>query len=193
MRQNPLEYFKELYRKENAQAQAKIPGACCVSTIGIDGYPNARFLALKDINDKGFIITGPLSTRKGDEINSVPKVSLTFWWPIIEVQIRIQGNADKISPELASKYFHERPRESQLTSWASRQGQPLDNPASLIKKLEEIELQFQDKEIPCPKDWGGFCVIPKRIEFLEFSNERLHTRILYTNEADKWTTEYLQP
>lgn len=190
---NPLNKFKKLYKKELKQSKAKIQSACCFSTIGTDGYPNARYLSLKNISAEGFIVTGPLSARKGNEVKKNPKVALTFWWVNIEIQVRIQGKATRLSPTQAEKYFHERSRQSQLTSWASKQGKKIDKPAKLTTDLKKIEKQFDGKDIPLPKGWGGFTIKPQRIEFLEFNDSRMHKRTLYKKRKKAWTKEYLQP
>ncbi len=193
MTQNPLKQFESLWKEELTQSQVKVPSACCLSTISEDGYPNSRFLALKEVNEEGFIVTGPCETRKGREIDNNPKVALTFWWPSTEMQVRIQGDAHRISPELADKHFQGRPRESQLTSWTSNQGESITNPADLISQLAEMTKRFEGKEIPRPENWGGFCIVPKRIEYLEFSDNRLHLRTLYILSRSNWEKEFLQP
>src|SRR5215217_8011137 len=110
---NPFQLFKDWYGLELQLAKVRIPSACCLSTSGLDGYPNARFVSLKDVVDNTFIVTGPMSSRKGNEIDRSNKVALTFWWTETERQVRIQGEAKKISAQLADKYFFERSRNSQ--------------------------------------------------------------------------------
>jgi pyridoxamine 5'-phosphate oxidase len=188
----PLNHFQKLYQNELAQTKARIPGACCLSTIGEDGYPNARFLALKDITEEGFVITGP-AARKAQEIKENSKVSLTFWWQTTEVQVRIQGDAKQIETELAKQYFYKRPRESQLTSLVSKQGQIIDSFDTLYKNLQTITADLEGEDVPCPEGWTGFCIVPIRVEFLEFSNDRLHKRTLYNKTNKGWHKEYLQP
>ena len=94
---NPLLLFEKWFNDEKKVSNLKLPAACCLSTIGLDGYPNSRFVSLKEISNESFVITGPLSSRKGREIENCSKAALSFWWTSTERQIRIQGNISKIS------------------------------------------------------------------------------------------------
>ncbi len=189
----PIDLFKAWYEQEIKLTTVRIPSACCLSTIGIDGFPNARFVSLKGILKDSFIVTGSISSQKGFEIHNCEKVSLTFWWSETERQIRIQGNASKISDQLADKYFSERNRDSQIVSIASLQGQELLDMETLTKKYEEIESTFSSKEIERPENWGGYTIEPIRIEFLEFKPTRFHDRTLYEKIAGQWEMKKLQP
>lgn len=120
---NPIEIFKEWFTQESSFTKVAIPTACCLSTIGIDNYPNARFVSLKGIEENNFVVTGTISSMKGLEIKQTNKIALTFWWTETERQVRIQGNAKELSNELADKYFSERNRDSQIVSIVSNQGQ----------------------------------------------------------------------
>src|SRR5699024_11464413 len=112
MNKEPYQKFKEWFDKESALTKVRIKTACCLSTIGIDGYPNARFVSLKDITREGFIVTGTTSSKKGIEIETNNKVALTFWWTETEKQIRIQGDAQRISDKHAERYFKAQDRKS---------------------------------------------------------------------------------
>jgi pyridoxamine 5'-phosphate oxidase len=193
MNNSPIAIFKQLYDQELKKTSVRIPSACCLSTIGDDGFPNSRFVSLKDIFNNDFIITGTLTSRKGIEIESSEKVSLTFWWAETEKQIRVQGNAFRISKQLADKYFSERNRDSQIVSVASMQGQELFNKEELTLKYNEIELTNYNKEIDRPENWGGFRIEPIRIEFLEFKPTRFHERTLYELINQEWKTKKVQP
>ncbi len=193
MKNSPIKIFKQWHDQEMKQTSVKIPSACCLSTIGIDGFPNARFVSLKDIIDNNFIITGTLTSRKGVEIKSSEKVALTFWWTETERQVRVQGNAKKVSDKLSDKYFFERNRDSQIVSVASFQGQELMEIDELTKRYEEIDLLFSAKEILRPENWGGYKIEPVRIEFLEFKLTRFHERTLFELKNGQWKTRNLQP
>jgi pyridoxamine 5'-phosphate oxidase len=193
MNNSPIEIFKQWYEKELKKSSIRIPSACCLSTIGVDEFPNSRFVSLKDILNDNFIITGTLTSRKGIEIEASEKVSLTFWWTETERQVRVQGNAVKITNELADKYFSERNRDSQIVSVASVQGQVLLDKEELTKKYNEIELTNFDKEIDRPENWGGYKIEPIRIEFLEFKPTRFHERALFELISGQWKTKQLQP
>jgi pyridoxamine 5'-phosphate oxidase len=193
MENNPIEVFEQWYNEEKTLSKVKIPSACSLSTIGIDGFPNARFLSLKDVLNDCFIITGSQNSRKGIEINNSQKVALTFWWTETERQVRIQGNVTKITEQLADKYFSERNRDSQIVSIVSEQGNDLDNIEELMDAYENFELTHQNKQFSRPENWGGYSIEPVRIEFLAFKSTRFHERILYEKQYGIWKKKQLKP
>lgn len=190
---DPILKFQSWYADELSKSTLRIPSACCLSTIGLDGYPNARFLSLKEVLDHKFVITGPMNSRKGVEILNSSKVSLTFWWTESERQVRIQGDAEMLDEELADSYFKERNMAAKIVSTISEQGNTVDDPLELARLLNSIKKDFTDREINRPKNWGGFNIRPIRIEFLEFDESRLHIRELYSHTENGWKSEYLQP
>lgn|SRR5690606_2657489 len=190
---DPLIKFRHWLSEELEISKDRIPSACCLSTIGTDGCPNARFVALKELKDNNFIITGSLSSRKGMELALVNQVALTFWWTASGRQIRIQGKAKILERDEADKYFAERNRESQIVSMVSQQGQPLPIPEVLNRTYEEIKSSFADQTLPRPEDWGGYAIEPLRIEFLDFKPTRFHDRILYERINGEWKKTRLQP
>lgn len=189
----PIEQFNKWFKEELNLTKVKIPTACCLSTIGVDSFPNARFVSLKDVVENNFIVTGPLTSRKGIEINATNKVALTFWWTETERQVRIQGNATQITEQLADKYFSERNRDSQIVSIVSEQGQEIESIEILTKKYENIEMKFSNKTLTRPENWGGYLIDPIRIEFLEFKLTRFHERMLYELTNGQWTIKQIQP
>lgn len=193
MTDTPIEHFNKWFKEELNLTKVRIPTACCLSTIGTDDFPNARFVSLKDVVENNFVVTGSLTSRKGIEINTTNKVALTFWWTETERQVRIQGNVTKISEQLADKYFTERNRDSQIVSIVSEQGQEIDSIEILTKKYENIEVRFSDKPLTRPENWGGYLIAPIRIEFLEFKPTRFHDRKLYELINGQWTIKQIQP
>lgn len=189
----PINIFREWFAEEQKLTTVRIPSACCLSTIGTDGFPNARFVSLKEIIENSFIVTGPLSSRKGIEIFQIDKVALTFWWTETERQVRIQGNATVITEQLADKYFTERGRVSQIISIVSDQGKEIENIEILKEKYDSIEQNFASKNLTRPQNWGGYSIEPKRIEFLEFKPTRFHDRKFYELANYKWTMKQIQP
>lgn len=117
---DPIIKFQNWYEQELDTNDALIPSACCLSTTGTDGYPNARFVSLKEVDGRQFIVTGPLDSRKCQEVTYKPRAALTFWWPATGKQVRVQGNVKLIDSEDADRYFSERTRESQIVSWVSK-------------------------------------------------------------------------
>lgn len=193
METTPIEIFSKWFNEELSLTKVSIPTACCLSSIGTDNYPNARFVSLKGVVENKFIVTGTLTSRKGIEINETNKVALTFWWTETERQVRIQGSATFISNELADKYFAERNRDSQIVSIVSNQGEQLKSVEALIVKYQETETAFLNKPLTRPENWGGYSIQPIRIEFLEFKPNRFHDRKLYELTNGQWTKTELQP
>ncbi|MBC2845115.1 pyridoxine/pyridoxamine 5'-phosphate oxidase [Winogradskyella flava] len=188
---NPIICFNEWYQEELLQSNLQIPSAVCLSTIGIDNFPNARFVSLKEVRDNRFIITGPLNSRKGIEIKNNTKVALTFWWTSTERQVRIQGMATPISEDLADAYFKERSVASKVVSSMCSQGQEVTDLEFLEEKV--LTKVSEDTEIKRPKNWRGFAISPVRIELMQFKTSRFHHRILYELVNEKWQSHYIQP
>jgi pyridoxamine 5'-phosphate oxidase len=188
-----IEHFNEWLKEELLLTSARIPTACCLSTVGLDGFPNARFVSFKDIAENSFIVTGPLTSRKAIEINATNKVALTFWWAQTERQVRIQGNATQITEQLADKYFTERSRDSQIVSIVSEQGQEIDNIELLTEKYKNIEMKYSNEPLTRPTHWGGYFITPIRVEFLEFKSTRFHNRTLYELANGQWAIKQIQP
>lgn len=187
----PFSVFEKWLQEHVTTTASNHPMACALSTIGLDGFPNTRYVALKELQRPHFIVTGPLLSRKGKEIHENPKVSLTFWWEKSARQIRIQGEAQKIDTKTADFYFLNRNREAQAVSSISDQGISLDNYDEFFKRFRESVQNTTP--IKRPKNWGGWKILPKRIEFLEFKTSRLHKRTLYTRDEDQWNVVLLQP
>ncbi len=189
--ENPISLFKKWYKKELELTNVRIPSAVCLSTVGIDNFPNARFMSFKELVNDSFIITGPLNSRKGIEIDNNNNVSLTFWWTETERQIRVQGIATKIEDKIAEKYFAERNANSKAVSLICEQGKEVNDLNLLKDKI--LEKIAQKERIDRPKDWSGFLIKPLRIEFMEFKKTRFHDRKLYELEKDKWNMKQIQP
>ncbi len=190
---NPINLFLEWYTQATQNSPLQHPKAVCVSTVNMRGEPEARFVALKEASQAGFIFCTAFDSPKGLEIDANPNVALTFWWDHIERQVRVVGTATRISDEDAERYFQERRKDAQLTSLVSEQSQPLAHPEQLEKRLQEVEKQFDGEEVPRPENWGGYCVRAKRLEFLKFKANRLHERTLFTCDVNGWTKQLLQP
>jgi len=189
--EQPIELFSKWFKEELKLSKTLIPTAVCLSTIGMDNFPNARFVSFKELVDKSFIITGPLNSRKGTEIENNDNVALTFWWAETERQVRIQGIATRISDQLADKYFIERNVNSQAVSLICEQGKETDNLEQLEKKV--LKKVSEKTNITRPKNWSGFSIKPVRIEFMEFKKTRFHDRKLYEVENGEWNIKQIQP
>ena len=190
---NPLLLFEKWFSEEKKLSNLALPTACCLSTTGLDGYPNARFVSLKEITNESFVIAGSLNSRKGSEIENCSKVALSFWWTSTERQIRIQGDISKISESKAKVYFEQRNRDSQIVSIAFNQGEEIQSVAYLKTQFEEKKKELEFKKINHPENWGGISIKPIRIEFMEFKKSGLHERQLYQQVDNRWEIITLQP
>lgn len=193
MNKEHIQKFSEWFDEELNRSTVRIKTACCLSTIGTDGFPNARFVSLKDISDEGFIVTGTVSSKKGVEIELDNKVALTFWWTETEKQVRVQGKAEKISDQQADYYFNKRNKESQIVSTLFYQGEKAKDYQILKEKFELAKTESNSQTIKRPEKWSGYLIKPERIEFLEFKPNRFNKRILFELENVNWTKSLLQP
>lgn len=193
--ENPFKIFESWYSEQLKLSKGIIPSACCFSTVGDDGYPNSRYVSLKELKNESFVITGSLNSRKGNDVKNIPKVSLTFWWTETSKQIRVQGLAEKISEAESEKYFSKRNKASKIVSTVFKQGKSIESLKELSTRFEMGKSKYEDVAINKPEGWSGFYIKPIRIEFMEFMKTRLHKRILYHRiETEcEWKKTYLQP
>lgn len=193
MNNEHIQKFSEWFDEESKRSKVRIKTACCLSTVGMDGFPNVRFVSLKDVSDEGFIITGTVSSKKGVEIELENKVALTFWWTETEKQIRIQGKAEKISDQQADYYFSKRNKESQIVSYLFKQGEKTKDYQSLKEKFELAKTELSSQIIERPENWSGYLIKPERIEFFEFMPNRFSKRILFELKNNQWIKSVIQP
>lgn len=164
-----------------------------VTTVDLEGAPDARMLLLKGCDERGFVFYTNLESAKADALRHDPRVALCFYWDAIEKQVRIRGRAMQVSDEDADAYFATRPRLSQISAWASKQSRTMDGYFELEIEIAKAALRFGVGRIPRPPFWSGFRVAPEQIEFWHGKPFRRHHRILYTRAADGWQTQFLYP
>ena len=189
----PLKQF-EVWLEQSAQAGLQDPTAMVLATVGEDGTPWQRFVLFKGFSGGGFVFYTNLESNKAHDMQRQPWVSLLFPWNVLDRQVIIGGSAERMGAVEAARYFLTRPRESQVAAWASRQSRPLSSRSLLEQQALKIRQRFADGEIPMPDFWGGYRVIPRRVEFWQGGEHRLHDRFLYRRLAgDEWEIEQLQP
>ncbi|NVJ87759.1 MAG: pyridoxamine 5'-phosphate oxidase [Algoriphagus sp.] len=189
---HPFTQFHHWFQ-EAVNAKVLEVNAMTLSTLSLDAYPNARIVLLKEL-DYGFVFFTNYESEKGRELLHTPKAALTFYWGELERQVRVIGDVEVISEEQSDKYFTSRPIGSQIGAWASPQSEKINSREILENRIEELKKEFEHKPLKRPPHWGGFRVIPNKIEFWQGRPSRLHDRILYElNQEGTWTISRLAP
>ncbi len=189
---NPLELIKK-WLDESLNSGITEPNAMILSTMGKHQRISSRTVLLKGIEQEGLVFYTNYDSRKSEEITTHPGVSLLFLWIELERQVRVEGFAERIPGELSDKYFHSRPRSSQIGAWASPQSKKVKDREELNRKYQEYTLKFEGKEIPRPSNWGGYQVIPDYFEFWQGRAGRMHDRLVYQKHEDDWLKYRLAP
>jgi pyridoxamine 5'-phosphate oxidase len=192
IRANPIDQFR-LWFEQAVAANLLEPNAMTVATVTPDGKPSARIVLLKHFDERGFVFYTNYNSQKGVELQACPYAALVFLWGELERQVRIEGKIELVSESEATAYFHSRPASSQLGAWASEQSSVIADRAVLESRLQQLETEYRDREIPKPPHWGGVRVIPQEIEFWQGRPSRLHDRLRYQLVAGEWQIERLAP
>lgn len=189
---DPLALFERWYAaaRENPGHD---PTAMTLSTVDAAGRPAGRIVLLKRHGPDGFVFYTNFRSRKGRELAARPLAALTFWWPWLNRQVRIEGPVREVDAAEADAYFAARPRASQIGAWASRQSEPLQSREELERAVAEYTQRFAGREVPRPPHWGGYRLQPDRMEFWHDRQGRLHDRIIYTRDGRNWAVQRLNP
>lgn len=170
------------------------PNAFALATVSPDGVPSVRIVLLKAVDARGFVFYTNFESRKGRELLATRRAALCFHWPTLEIQVRVEGQAEPVSDAEADEYFASRARGSQIGAWASQQSRPMAAPGDLDLRVRAAEARFAGGGVPRPPYWSGFLVRPTRIEFWKGMPSRLHVREVYMrDDAGVWTMERLYP
>jgi len=189
---DPFTIFRDWYQ-EAIDAGSKDPTIMTLATVDGGGNPSARIVLLKSLDEKGFVFYTNYQSSKGIELEKNPRAALVLHWREIGRQVRVEGITEKLPASASDRYFESRPRGSQLGAWASEQSHEITSRASLEESLEKWASEFRDQPVPRPPNWGGYRVIPDKIEFWSDRENRMHERILFEKIAGDWAFRRLAP
>lgn len=188
---NPIAQF-EIWLNEAITAEVHEPTAMNVATVGADGKPQARMVLLKEVNEQGFVFFTNYASRKGQAIDANPFVALTFFWAELERQVRVEGQIFRLPENESDDYFASRPYTSRIGAWASEQSQIIESKNVLLTRAAMFGVKHPIN-VPRPPHWGGYVIVPERVEFWQGRPSRLHDRIVYTTNHGAWTKARLAP
>jgi pyridoxamine 5'-phosphate oxidase len=189
---DPLEQFARWF-DEARNAPILEPNAMTLATVDGAGQPGARTVLLKGVDRRGLTFYTNLESRKARELAANPKAALLFWWPPQGRQVRFEGEIERVDDAAADAYFATRPRGSQIGAWASAQSTVVADRATLDAAEQEMAARFADRPVPRPPFWGGYRLVPVRVEFWQGRVNRLHDRLRYTRRGESWELERLAP
>jgi len=188
----PFDRFSELF--EQAKREEKHDAtAAALATATKHGKPSLRIVLLKAFDTRGFVFYTNYEGRKATEIENNSQAAMTFFWPGMYVQVRIEGAVDRVSTEESDAYFQSRPLGHRLGAWSSDQSREIESLEALAEKFDEVERRFAGREVPRPGHWGGYRVMPESIEFWFGRDNRMHEREQYSRAGNGWTARRLQP
>jgi pyridoxamine 5'-phosphate oxidase len=188
---DPITEF--LNAKQRAEAHQVDTAPMTLATAGADGQPSARVVLLRGADARGFAFFTNFNSRKGRELDANPQAALCIHWVALDEQIRVEGRVERLPDTASDAYFDSRPRGSQLGAWASDQSAPLSSRETLEAQYREIEKRFAGQPVTRPPFWGGYRLVPHRIEFWYGRPDRLHDRVVYLRDGDSWNIERLYP
>jgi len=193
MAANPFELFDQWFTEVKGTAEVD-PISMVISTVTADGKPTSRVVFLKRIVNNVYYFFTNYNSDKSKALTAHPYASLNFHWRLPQHrQVRIEGAVIKASAEISDEYFSTRPRGSQIGAWASPQSQVIRHREELEDKVAAIEKSFENRDVPRPEFWGGWGIVPERMEFWQAGEFRLHQRRLFVKSGNRWTETLLAP
>ena len=182
-----------LWFGQAVEVESTEPNAMMLATVDGNGQPHLRTLLLKGFDEQGFVFFTNYQSAKSEQLLAHPVAAMTFWWPDLERQVRIEGRVEQVGDEESDQYFHSRPLGSRLGAWTSPQSQVISGREELAQRLAEVEARYADEDPPRPPHWGGFRLLPQMTEFWQGRPSRLHDRLRYRLENGQWLRERLAP
>ena len=192
MAADPFALFDAWFAEARA-AEPNDPEAMALATATADGQPSVRMVLLKGFGPHGFDFYTNLDSRKGEELAGNPQAALLFHWKSLRRQVRVDGRVEPLPVAEADAYFATRARDSQVGAWASDQSRPLDSRETFERRYAEARARFEGQDVPRPPRWGGFRLVPGRIECWSDRPHRLHERRLFVRTAEGWDEGLLYP
>ena len=190
---DPLELFK-IWMLEAEKKEINDPNALSLATANKNNEPSVRMVLLKGASQKGFVFYTNLNSPKSDDIKKNSKAAMCFHWKSLQRQIRISGNVSQVSDKEADDYFNSRPYESRIGAWASEQSEVMKDRNELLKKIDNFKKKYnEEKNLPRPKHWSGWCLNPSSIEFWLGDEYRIHERLRYKKVSNYWKKQILYP
>ena len=189
---DPIELFGE-WLQQAQESGILLPESASLATADRDGVPSSRMVLLKSFAVDGFVFYTNYGSRKAREMDENPNASLLLHWVVLQRQVRVEGSVERIGSEESAAYFRTRARGSQIGAWVSRQSEELEGPSVLTRQEKEIEQRFKGQDVPFPPFWGGYRLIPERIEFWQGRLNRLHDRLLFARAGGSWAVSRLYP
>jgi pyridoxamine 5'-phosphate oxidase len=189
---DPIELFSEWFQTAR-DSGILLPESTALATATPEGKPSARMVLLKSFDVGGFVFYTNYGSRKAGNLDSNPHAVLLFHWAVLQRQVCIEGAVVRTTREESEAYFHTRPRGSQIGAWASVQSEPLESRAALKERVDQMEKRFAAGEVPLPSFWGGYRLVPERIEFWQGRVNRLHDRLSFIREGNTWKALWLYP
>lgn len=179
---------------ELAGKSEKLAETMMLATAGRDGRPSVRAVLLKDADANGFVFYTNLESRKAEDLTANPRAALAFHWKSLARQVRIEGDVAPVTAAEADAYFASRPRDSQIGAWASDQSRPLVHRSELEERFQMFARQYAERsDVPRPENWSGFRVRPDHVEFWQERPFRLHDRVAFSREGERWRKQRLFP
>jgi pyridoxamine 5'-phosphate oxidase len=189
---DPIALFERLYRDAAASGLSE-PEAMALATATPDGIPSVRIVLCRGIDSIGIRFFTNYESRKGVEIERNPRAAACFFWAVLDVQVRVDGGVEQLTPSESDEYFAKRPRGHRLSALASDQSRPIESMEALRSRARQIALEHEGRDVPRPTWWGGYRLRASAVEVWTRGSDRLHERIRFDRRNDEWSSVRLAP